>query len=83
MVPAPRPAGSDLQTVRTAAQYWVGTEEVKRGSHILLGRRSPNALDRRSRKLLGRRSNTLNNKISHMLLCRGTHTLNYRDATKM
>ena len=83
MVSALRPAESDLQTGGSAASYGIGTAEVKRGSHILLGRRSPNALDRRSHKLLGRRSNTLNNKISHMLLCRGTHTLNYRDATKM
>ena len=75
MVPAPRPAGSDLQTGGTAAQYWIGTAEVKRGSHILL--------DRRSHKLLGRRSNKLINWTSHMLLGRGRHTLNYRDAIQI
>ena len=55
MVPAPRPTGSDLQTGGTAAQYWIGTAKVKRGSHILLGRRSRNARDNRSLKLLSRK----------------------------
>ena len=75
LVPAPRPAGSDLETGRTAAQCCIGTEEVKRGSHILL--------DRRSHKLLGRRNDNLINRASHMLLGRGRHTLNYRDAIKI
>ena len=48
MVPAPRPAGSVLQTGGTSGQYWIGTAEIKSGSHILLGRRSHNSLDRRS-----------------------------------
>ena len=37
MVPGPRPVGGlFLQTCRTAAQCWIGTAEVKRGSRILL-----------------------------------------------
>ena len=75
MVPAPGPVGSDLQTGGTAAQYWIGTAEVKRGSH--------NALDRRIHKLLGRRSNTLINRMSHMLLGRGRNIINYRNATQI
>ena len=75
MVPAPRHAGSDLWTGGTAAQHCIGTAEVKRGSHILL--------DRRSYKLLGRRNDNLINRTSHMLLGRGRHTLNYRDAIKI
>ena len=83
MVPDPRPAGSALQTGGTAAQYWIGTAKVKRGSHILLGRRSHIALDSRSYKLLSRRSDTLIKRTSHMLLGRGRHTLNYKDAIQI
>ena len=63
-----------MQTGGTAAQYWIGTAEVKRGSHILLGRRTHNALDTRIHKLLGRGNNILINRMSHMLLSRGRRT---------
>ena len=61
-----------MQTGGTFAQYCIGTEEVKRGSHI--------PLDWRSHKLFGRRSNKLINRTS---LARGRHTLNYRDAIQI
>ena len=63
-----------MQTGGTAAQYWIGTAEVKGGSHILLGRRTHNALDTRIHKLLGRGNNILINRMSHMLLSRGRRT---------
>ena len=75
MVPAPRPAGSNLKTGGIAAQYWIGPEEVRR--------RSNNSLVRRNTKLLGRRNDTLINITSHMLLSKGRHTQNYRDATQI